>query len=215
MGILHNTALMWIDAHKGQFGWNEDYRGMVVFDLEPGTCCWLLYRALTAAQAATTLVPLLSNFDPPEFEAFILNYLDKRGDAGMDVFNYIVNGDHTGWKRAFDCGDYDAVVNRILAQRDEDPEQELASNLCSLLGMSYSRLGRHDEARAVYQETLARLDPADPEVSSLRFGLGRAYYRAGQPERAAAEFRETIRLEQLNPTFPTMLDDARSMLAKC
>lgn len=213
MGRLHNTPHMWLDAHREQFVRRKDNGEMIPLDIYEHA--WFLYRGPTAAQCATMLVPLLSSFDSSENDAFWVGYLEKRGDAGIDVRNYIWLGDHTGWKCALDRGDYEAVVKLVQAQRDQEPERELNANLAALLGMSYSRLGLHDQAIEVYEDALKPSHSDSPDVANLRFGLGQAHYRAGNRDRAAALFLEVVERERERATSARLLDAAQSMLARC
>ena len=230
MGEIHKIPLMWIDAHRSQFAWNLDKSGnvdfsrrMIVFDLfydtgdgylviDDKASTWRLYRGPTPAQCATMLVPLLAYFEnPSEYKGFCLGYLAERGQDGRRVLNYIEIGDRTGWRLALDSGDFALAAKRAKAQLDEDDSEDPDINLLSVIGLSYSNLGRYDEACATYKQAMA----ASPQKVILQFNLGQAHYRAGRLDQAAAEFRAVIQREEESLSSQQLLDAARTMLSRC
>jgi Flp pilus assembly protein TadD len=80
------------------------------------------------------------------------------------------------------AGDYGAVV-RLLSH-----DQQLRSRPCLLLGWSYYRLGRMEDAHAVFRGGAERF----PSNLDLRNGLAFASYRLGNSEEAEALFRSVL-----------------------
>jgi hypothetical protein len=218
MGDLHELPFMWIDAHRSQFAWEtgrQDWERMIAFDTDEHS--WPLYRKPSAAQCATMLLPLLSWFDASEFEGFFGAYVNRRGDGGLHVLHLIQFGDRTGWKLAFDAGDYNLAAQRANAQISEDEESgsEPMVSLRSLLGVSYSRLGRHRDARRVYELALRSVDPDGLDVPNLMFNLGQCHYRAGEIAQAAEAFQDVIQRERQRQSMRGLLEAAITMLGRC
>jgi Flp pilus assembly protein TadD len=80
------------------------------------------------------------------------------------------------------AGDYVSVV-RLLS-----PEQQLRSRPCLLLGWSYYRLGRMQDAHDTFRDGTERF----PSNLDLRNGLAFASYRLGNSEEAEALFRSVL-----------------------
>jgi hypothetical protein len=84
VGWGHNLWIFDEDLHEGNFFMGAD--GKVVW-VDYDNCC--SYRPLSALQAATTMLPLLSSFSRADWFWFKRGYVSERGAAGREVVELI------------------------------------------------------------------------------------------------------------------------------
>lgn len=218
MGDAHQRAFwLWDDAHEGNMGWQAG-QGITVFDVHQSR---FLYAPPTPAQAATTLIPLMSSFSPEDWALFCAGYVETRGDAGQRVIDLIEVRDLTGWMVADRRGDA-ATAAELLAEQlaaDHELPATMRPRLESALGVFLSHAGDHEEAVAAHRRALASAGADHREVVMATVNLGQALVRAGDARSGLEQLERVLSWEQNEPTYPGLVDaieqaveDARARL---
>jgi hypothetical protein len=192
------------EAHDGNMAWQAGH-GVTVFDLQPSR--WL-YAPPTPAQAATTLIPLMSSFSPQDWAHFRAGYVATRGDAGQRVIDLIEARDLTGWMIASRRGDAATAAGLLTEQLAADQElpPTMRPGLESALGVFLSQAGRHEEAVAAHRTALASAGSDHREVVIATVNLGQALVRAGEARAGLEELERVMSWEQTEPTLPGLLE---------
>lgn len=207
MGRFHNDRIYLSDAHLGNFSDN----GKIFYDVDTQHD-WSLLRTPSAAQCATTLVPLLMDFDSSDYQEFRDGYRSARGDAGEDVHNCIEFGDLTGWMRYLVVKDFPQVYQAAHLQlsRTEFSAELPPAQLLRALAIACSQLQMTSEAN---ENFVAALEGSAPEDQSLiHFNFANHLLRAGDRERAVKHLNFAVDLAQGYGIGLQVLKAARQML---
>ncbi len=85
------------------------------------------------------------------------------------------------------AGDYEAALAPLTRFQEEQPRAKLASNAGLYLGKAYLALGRLDEARTAWRNTVERY-PASLEGHKCRYKLGMLAFLEGNSTEALERF---------------------------
>lgn len=185
MGEFHDHGIIRVDAHVGN--WTYD-----ATSTPPLTCFDLantryVYPPVDPVACATDLVPLMTSFERTDWVFFQQGYLRQRPQAGRLVMAVIQLADLTGWSVAFHDGDHLTSLRRLDKALTPGTHTAERVRLLGVRALVLSRLGRHEEALAQYEDVLASDHGSGLEVVH-RFNHGQALVRAGRPAAARAAF---------------------------
>ena len=214
--VQKDIPMVLTDAHTGNFGLDEDLTAVILESIG-----YFTYRALTPAEWATGLVPLMAESTPVEWQMFLLNFIEVGGEKARRIVGVVEAGDLTGWLEPLENGDYGVAAERLQQQLDTDRDMNALTRVrfLDLLSMCLLRSGHTNEAvqalRELKEVGYRVIDSTSDAAAkaSLTLRLAKGHLGTRDFGDAIRLFRDVIEWEAVSPTDPKLLSEARALLA--